>query len=70
MIVDARRANAHFRSPPRGENASAAALARLRIPDGESLFFSQYDVKDFFYRLALPPALLPYFCLPELSWVE
>eukprot|EP00973_Karenia_brevis_P038550 5319460-Karenia_brevis.AAC.1 len=51
LILDARLANTYFRRAPSGRNASAACFGELRGKKDEQLFVSQYDVKDFFYRL-------------------
>ena len=70
LIIDARRANVFFRRPPSGENSSLAALGNLRVPRGEKLYISQYDVRDFFYRLGIPWKLARYFGLPPLTLDE
>jgi hypothetical protein len=63
-ILDARKANQYFRKPPTGHNSSSAALGELRVPAGGVLWTSQFDVRDFFYRLRLPTQLQKYFGLP------
>ena len=70
LIIDARRASVFFRRPPSGENSSLAALGNLRAPRGEKLYISQYDVRDFFYRLGIPRKLTRYFGLPPLTLAE
>ena len=67
LILDARMANAHFRKAPGGNNASAACFGELRVPRGKKLWSSQYDVRDFFYRLGISPELSEYFGLPGVS---
>jgi hypothetical protein len=47
LILDARRSNAHFRRPPSRNNCSSASFGNLRVPEGQQLWLSQYDVKDF-----------------------
>ena len=54
LIIDARAANLHFRRPPSKNNSSLAALSHVRVAKGQRLYLSQYDVKDFFYRIAIP----------------
>jgi hypothetical protein len=70
LILDARKSNVYFRRPPSRNNSSLAALGNVRVHQGDKLYASQYDVKDFFYRLAIPWELSKHFGLPALSWDE
>ena len=70
LILDARRCNQFFRRPPSGNNTSLSALSHLRVPRGEQMFVSQYDVKDFFFRLNIPEGLIDYFGLPEVLFED
>ena len=64
MILDARPANDHFRTPPSSTYSSGASFASLRIPADKVLYSAQYDVKEFFYRLRIPTSLAKWFGLP------
>jgi hypothetical protein len=70
LILDARKSNAYFRRPPGGNNSSFASLSNVRVPREKTLFISQCDVKDFFFRLQLPLGLEGYFGLPSISFSE
>ena len=62
LIIDARRANKLFRTPPNTILGSVDAWGRLEIDDEQGeLFIAQEDVKDYFYRLAIDKALGEYF---------
>lgn len=65
LILDCRRVNLMFRSPPVTELGSLAALSDIHIPDGSTLYVSGGDIKDCFYACKLPECLQGYFCL---SW--
>ena len=78
LIVDARRANRHFRRPPHVNLCTAEGISRfeVEIPDhidpysveGETMVanivaaLGILDVRDCFHRLEMPPWLSPYFC--------
>ena len=64
LILDARRTNKLFRSPPTTRLGSMDSWTRLGISEGEQMFVAQEDVKDFFYRLGIKKDLGEYFCLP------
>lgn len=62
LIVDARRTNRLFRTPPSTLLGSMECWGRL---ESDSEFFvAQEDVKDFFYRLGIPLELGRFFCFP------
>lgn len=65
LIVDARRANAHFREPHYVHLATGDGLGGLSFPPGSELTVATADLKDAFYHLALPEGLRPYFTLPS-----
>ena len=67
LIIDARLSNTFFRRPPSGNNSSASALAALRVPTGSVLYGSQYDGKDFFYRIGIPWEISQHFGLPSYT---
>lgn len=66
LIVDARPANEAFADPPRVALPTPDVLARLRVPEGLSFFSAKADLDNFYHRLRLPPALVPYFALPPV----
>ncbi|CAK0823925.1 unnamed protein product, partial [Prorocentrum cordatum] len=83
LIVDARRANAHFRDPPGVELLSSEGLARVEVhmPDAgfssyeglraaleaQLVYIGMADVKDCFHRMRIDSALSQYFCLPPVK---
>ncbi|CAE7299586.1 UPF1 [Symbiodinium sp. CCMP2592] len=67
LIVDARRTNRLFRTPPSTNLGSIESWARLECSQGETLFMAQEDVKDFFYRLRIDQKLGEYFALPMVD---
>jgi len=82
LIIDARRTNLHFRSPPHvslitseglasfevdlGDASALSSDELLRLAHGVSLTTGVCDIKDAFYRLRAPAWLRRYFCLPCL----
>jgi hypothetical protein len=66
LIIDARPANAAFVDPPRVALPTPDVLARLRVPEGLSFFTAKADLDNYYHRLRLPPALVPYFALPPV----
>ena len=74
FIAVARRANVLFRRPPRTVVGSMRSWSRISLAgrDGSSasastLFVAQEDVRDYFFRLAMPEGLRDLFCLPHIS---
>ena len=67
LIIDARRANKLFRSPPTTVLGSMDSWARLGCDAGSDLFVAQEDVKDYFYRLRIPKDLGEFFALPKVD---
>ncbi len=65
LIVDARRANAHFREPHYVHLATGDGLGGLSFSPGSELTVATADLKDAFYHLSLPEGLRPYFTLPS-----
>lgn len=63
LILDCRRVNLLFRSPPVTELGSLPAVGDMHIPEGEQLFISGGDIKDCFYACKLPQELQEYFAL-------
>ncbi|CAK0828541.1 unnamed protein product, partial [Prorocentrum cordatum] len=83
ILVDARRANAHFKDPPGVELLSSEGLARIEVhvPDAgfsnyedlraaleaQQVYIGMADVKDCFHRMRIDSALSQYFCLPPVK---
>ena len=67
LVIDARRANRLFRSPPTTVLGSVEAWSRLEVQDHQDVFMAQEDVKDFFYRLSIDRDLSEFFCLPAID---
>ena len=63
MVVDCRRSNRHFSEPAPVSLASGDSIAALDTGAGSGLVIGQVDIRDAFYRMALPEALRPLFCL-------
>ena len=67
LIIDARRTNRLFRTPPSTNLGSIESWSRLECKRDETLFIAQEDVKDFFYRLRIDQKLGEYFALPVIN---
>ena len=67
LILDCRRTNQYFRTPPSGSTTGLGALSGVRVPAGKTLYGSSYDIKDMFYRLRVPVWLQKYLGLPSLA---
>ncbi|CAE7038510.1 unnamed protein product [Symbiodinium sp. CCMP2592] len=67
LIVDARRTNAIFRTPPTTLLGSVESWGRLEVGSDEDVFVAQEDVRDFFYRLGISKDLGEYFSLPAVD---
>ena len=50
--------------------AAGYSFSQLEIPQDESLYIAQSDIKDYFYSLGLPEDLQAFFSLPPLSRSE
>ena len=66
LIVDARRANAHFREPDYVHLTTGDGLGGLEFPSNSSVKVCTADLKDAFYHLALPVELRDVFGLPRV----
>ena len=66
LVLDCRAVNQRFRPPPRVALAAGYSWSRLHIPEGETLFTAQSDIRDYFYSLSLPAELRELFCLPPI----
>lgn len=67
LVIDARRANRLFRTPPSTCLGSVDCYGRLEVEPGSTVFMAQEDVKDYFYRLGIEPSLGDYFALPKIN---
>ena len=67
LIVDARRTNKFFRTPPSTQLGSMDSWARIECESGSELFMAQEDVRDYFYRLRIDKELGEYFCFPKID---
>ena len=65
LIVDARRTNKLFRTPPLTLLGSSDCWSRVELD--QDMFVAQEDVKDFFYRLRIDRHLGEYFALPPID---
>ena len=66
LIIDARRSNAHFRTPAKVSLASGDSFGRLQALAGQALHLGQTDIQDAFYQMAMPAPLRVYFGLPAV----
>ena len=66
LILDTRRVNLRFRKPHGVALPSACAFSNICTHD-EDFVIASADIKDFFYRLGVPPSLSDYFSLPRIS---
>jgi hypothetical protein len=66
LIIEARRANACFRPPPKVSLPTPDMSAALCLPPAGSLFVGKIDLDNFYHRLALPSWLRPFFALPAV----
>ena len=61
MIVDARRANCHFKQPSHSYLCTGEGLSRIELQPGESLHLASSDLKDCFNHIELPQEWQQYF---------
>ena len=64
LIIDARRSNTWFSTPPKTELATGDAFSRMVAVSQDALELGQTDIQDAFYQLGLPMELRPLFGLP------
>ena len=67
LIMDARRTNKLFRTPPSTLLGSMDSWARIECEGEADLFMAQEDVRDYFYRLRIDKDLGEYFCCPKID---
>lgn len=63
LIVDARRANAHFSEPTHVNLSTGDGLGGIEIGDDDTLCIATADLKDAFYHLSLPAEIRDFFTL-------
>ena len=66
LVVDGRPANARFAPSPSMELPTPDLLAKLEVPEEETLYVAKSDLDNFYHRLRLPKWLRPYFALPPV----
>ncbi|CAK0811819.1 unnamed protein product [Prorocentrum cordatum] len=69
LVWDCRVANIRWRSPPKIRMASGSAFAGLQIPtelQEHGMWGAGSDIADYFFWLAMPPDLRPFFALPPV----
>ncbi len=67
ILIDARRANARFREPPRTQLSSRAAIAETRVDSDLPPYNTGADVRGYLYRIGLPIELRPFFCFDPVD---
>ena len=67
LVLDCRGVNRLFRKAPSMELGAGYCLSELTVPNGESLFISQGDIKDCFYERGLPHELCRYFAFDPIK---
>lgn len=67
LIVDARRANAHFTEPAHVDLATGEGLGGIELNESDQLCIATADLKDAFYHLSLPEAIRDYFTLNRVK---
>ncbi|CAK0910119.1 unnamed protein product [Prorocentrum cordatum] len=69
LAWDCRVANIRWRSPPKIRMASGSAFAGLQIPpelQEQGMWGAGSDIADYFFWLAMPPEMRPFFALPPV----
>ena len=66
LVLDCRAVKQRFRPPPRVALAAGYSWSRLHIPEGETLFTAQSDIRNYFYSMSLPAELRELFCLSHI----
>ena len=66
VIVDARKANCHFRTSQGVQLPTPSAFSDILMEGDGHLLTASCDVSAMFHRLHLPPAARPYFGLPSV----
>ena len=67
LVIDCRRSNQHFRTPPCTRLFSGAGFTEVCADKGAELYFAGVDVKCAFYQHAIPSWLSELFCLDGIK---
>ena len=67
FILDGRRANLYFNTPPKVRLPNLADLARIVLLADTKLYAAKADMSNQFYMIACPEAFQTYFGLPHLD---
>eukprot|EP00971_Amphidinium_carterae_P197127 3912527-Amphidinium_carterae.2 len=65
LVIDARRANAHLRAPPRTSLPNGTSFSRVSLGEGEA-YGVCLDLKDAFYHITLDVEFRDFFGMPGL----
>jgi hypothetical protein len=67
FILDGRRANLYFNTPPKVRLPNLADIARIVLLSDTRLYAAKADMSNQFYMIACPEAFQTYFGLPHLD---
>jgi hypothetical protein len=67
LIIDARRTNQRFRTPPGVALSSAEAFSDVECEPGQKVFISTTDVENCFYKMRISKELSAFFALPPVT---
>ena len=67
FILDGRRANLYFNTPPKVRLPNLADIARIILLSDSRLYAAKADMSNQFYMIACPKAFQTYFWLPHLD---
>lgn len=70
LIIDARYANVLFRKPDRVTLPTPDVITELFVNASDTLYVGKCDLADFYHSMELPEWMMPYFCLPPVSYAE
>jgi hypothetical protein len=70
LIIDARPANALFKTPPKVQLPTPDVIAQMRVSPQQPFFTAKVDIDNFYHRLKCPAWLQPYFALPPVCVSE
>ena len=67
LVLDARRSNCHFVTPPATDLATGASIGDIQCDRSRSVYVGHVDISNAFYTLALPIEWRRYFALPGVK---
>ena len=70
LIIDARPANALFKTPPKVQLPTPDVIAQMRVSPQRPFYTAKVDIDNFYHRLECPAWLQPYFALPPICVSE